>query len=66
MKLNRNTIFSTILRILIFGISITFLIIGMIKDKTYPYLPISLGLTAIGNIINCRSYFKGYNHNKKS
>ncbi|MCR5617537.1 MAG: hypothetical protein K6F83_04540 [Clostridiales bacterium] len=61
-----NKILSVILRVLIFITAITLIIIGMVTDKTYPYLPISLGLTAAGNFLNCRSYFKGYNHNKKA
>lgn len=57
MKNTKKTI-ATAVRIVLALAAITCIIISMVKDVTYPYLAIGLGLTAIANVINCYSIKK--------
>lgn len=41
---------------LVLGLAaVAFIIISMVTDKVTPYLPIGMSLTAVANILNCRS-----------
>ena len=57
MKNTKKTIM-TAARIVLALAAITCIIISMVKDVTYPYLAIGLGLTAAANFINCFSIKK--------
>ena len=57
MKNTKKTIAMAV-RIILALAGITCIILSMIKDVTYPYLAIGLGLTAAANFINCYSIKK--------
>ena len=57
MKNTKKTI-AMAARIVLALAAITCIIISMVKDVTYPYLAIGLGVTAAANFINCFSIKK--------
>ena len=57
MKNAKKTLMMAARIVLALG-GITCIIISMLRDQTYPYLAIGLGLTAIANLVNCYSIRK--------